>query len=226
MIQHPRKFLIGLGLILLSIIFSFPYPYSRTLGEEVGLRLGIPIYSNMELELGLHYVGVLTTILFIVGLYIVAYATKQGRKRYVIPLVFLLVIYTPSTVISLYQYTFASGVYALEQRSTTCDYEQNNRGVMVINCDVLLENYSNHYLEGELLFIEEKYWTDPFSVFSLLNHASPHPFSIAPRSNHWVNVFLEVDVSGIDEAHDAGSASLFSVIVKIGEKKRILTPKS
>lgn len=164
--KQTRSF-VTTGFILLTFAFLFKWTfiYSEPVGDRMLGLIGVPAWSNGNS--GLHYTGIVSFILLIIGLFLLA-------KRYsgkMIFLFFLILMILPSDLFAnVYQSNFAKGIYALEyyEDDSNCQYDTNDSGILVGQCTLSFVNHSHHPVTFRVS-LDQKYDNGGFDVMDLIN---------------------------------------------------------
>ncbi len=127
--------------------------------------LGLTAWSNGNN--GLHYTGIISIILLIIGLFFLA-KRYTGKMIFVF---FLALILLPTNLFAnVYQLNFANGIYALEfqQDASNCEYDTNSSGIVEGNCKISIVNHSRDTLTFRVS-IDQKLDPDSFNITDIIN---------------------------------------------------------
>ncbi|MBP1970117.1 hypothetical protein J2Z83_002233 [Virgibacillus natechei] len=158
-IANKCFFYSALALYLVTMILNFPFPHEEPFGGTVFSVLNIPLQTTN----GLHYLGIITLILFIASLFFLAKSLKKYHIRILI-LAFILSGFLPSIMIDAYQSTFATGVYAVtyEGDSSNCAFDRADSETLHGICELSFENHSNEGVQFSLEFYDKYQFEDVF----------------------------------------------------------------
>src|SRR5690625_1634952 len=110
---------ISLAFLSASMILNFPFPHKYTYREGIFMALNTPIsFAN-----AFHTVGIMTLVILAIGLYLIAKSLKKYQGRIVF-VVIIIVIFAPTFIVSSYQKTFATGIYAVSHinKESNCSF--------------------------------------------------------------------------------------------------------
>jgi len=201
----------------MALNFQFPHKYPY--GEAVFTILNIPIrFAN-----GFHTVGITSLFLLILGLYLLMKSVNKHYGR-VVFIAILVVIFTPIIVISAYQKTFATGIYAVSHMSeeSTCRFEMTGKKTLYGECELSLINHSNDDVQFSVEFYEEYAFKDDFPMIALMNVNSPYAVMLRGKEKKRINIKATIDVSDMEIHIDSGEATGMEIIIKAKGKSRSL----
>ena len=165
--KKQTRSLVITGFILLAFAFLFKWEfiYSEPVGDRMVGFIGVPAWSNGNS--GLHYTGIVSIILLIIGLTLLA-------KRYsgkMIFIFFLALMILPSDLFAnVYQSNFAKGIYALEyyQDESNCQYDTNDLGILVGKCTLFFVNHSKQSSTFHVS-VDQKFEGRGFNAMDIIN---------------------------------------------------------
>ena len=164
--KQTRPFVItGFMLLAFAFLFKWRFIYSEPVGDRLLGFIGVPTWSNGNS--GVHYTGIVSIILLIVGLIFLA-------KRYsgkMIFIFFLALMLIPSNLFAnVYQSNFAKGIYALEyhQDDSNCKYDTNDSSIVVGKCTLSFVNHSDLPVTFRVS-LDQKYDNKGFNVMDIIN---------------------------------------------------------
>ncbi|WP_096199953.1 hypothetical protein [Bacillus sp. FJAT-45350] len=211
---HKKRFWLGISIFLISFILIFPFPHHAPLGESIFKLLGIPPYSRMVTETGLHYVGLTSILLLFISLFILNSACHKWNTRIIVGSVvtyFLL----PMIIISTYQMTVASSIYALsyERNMSECTYATDESKLeKKIECLLPIINNRNKEISFEIELRERKFEDVP--SYSLLNQAGPHIVTLYHREEKVIKLVAVIDISNQENYYYSGTAKGIDIILR------------
>ncbi|MFJ6413705.1 hypothetical protein ACIQLG_13040 [Terribacillus saccharophilus] len=212
MIKSKKMLWIALSLFIISTAISFPFPHAIPYGETIISVFNFPIRTVN----GLNFMGVFSFALFIASLFFLTRSLKKYHKRAVL-IAIILVVLLPQMLISSYQKTIATGIYAVfyDREASYCEFEMVGESTLGGECELSFENYSTDDLQYTLEFQE--------SMVSLMNHNKvPYEVSIEGKEKKVVKIKTNIDVSNIENHVEGGSASDINIIIRSGDKIRKL----
>ncbi|QBP42743.1 hypothetical protein [Paenisporosarcina antarctica] len=216
-VRNLKKLYIAIGIFILVMILNFPFPHVKPFAEANFGIMNISISSSS----GLHYLGIFSLVLLIIGIYFLATSLEKYRVRLVI---LALVVYSllPLVIVESYQTTFASGIYAVkyEQDSSNCEFDRVDDKTMAGVCELTFRNYSNDDVHFDVTFYnKEDFESD--SMISLMNEGSPYKVSLSGKETRTVHFNTEIDISNLN-AYTNGIFSLVNIQIRQGKKVRYL----
>ena len=219
MIKSKKKFYLALILLVITMVFNFPFPHESPYGETIVSVLNIPIRSVN----GFHYVGIASFLLFIVGLYLLVNSVEKYNGRLVVVAI-IIVLAGPSMIANSFQKTFAKGIYAVsyERDLSRCHFEMINETTLLGECELPFENYSRNDVHFSIEFYEKYYFEDDVQMVSLMNNAAPYEVKLKGHERKTVKIKRNIDVSNMENHIEGGDASSVNIIIKSGEKSRRL----
>lgn len=219
MIENKKLFFISLVVLFMSILLNFPYPHRYPFGEVVFSSLHIPTKSSS----GFLYVGILTIVLLIIGLYLLGKSLSKFQGRIGI-LTILIIFILPPIAVDTYQSSFASSIYALsyEAENSECKFEMVDNEMLQGECFLSFQNNSNKDVLFTVEFQEELIFKDDLPVVSLMNNDAPYEIKIGKKESKRVNIKSMIDVSQMEEHIEGGSAQGMDIKIKANGKEREL----
>ena len=216
-----NKLILYLSFILLftSMVLNFQFPHKYPYGEAVFTILNIPIrFAN-----GFHTVGITSLFLLILGIYLLMKSVNKHYGR-VVFIAILVVIFTPIIIISAYQKTFASGIYAVSHLSeeSTCTFEMTGKKTLYGECELSLINHSNDDVQFTVEFYEEYAFKNDFPMISLMNVNAPYAVILRGKEKKRITIKATIDVSDKEIHIDSGEAMGMEIIIKATGKSRSL----
>lgn len=202
-----------------SLVLNLPFPHNHSFGETIVSVFNIPIRSVN----GLHYVGMISLALLIASLYFLTKSINNYHGRAVL-LAIMVAIFAPSIIISSYQKTFATGIYAVsyERHLSNCEFNMIDDKTLHGECAVPLINYSNDEVRFTIEFYEEYFFEHDIQMVALMNTNGPYKVRLNGHESNTVKIETDIDVSNIENHVQQGSATGVNIIIKSGGKTRKL----
>lgn len=143
---------------------------------------------------GLITVGIVGLFLLIIGLLFLVNSLKKYRGRIGF-LVFLLFIFVLGFMVSAYQETFATGVYAVfySNEDSECSFEAKSEDTLHGACELCFMNYSNQ----DISFTVESNEDDDPPMVSLMNNNAPYKIKLGAKETKRIKIETDIDVSDI-----------------------------
>lgn len=216
-IQDKKFFSFALALLIITMTLNFPFPHTNPYGEVTTSVFNIPIKTVY----GCHYLGILTMLLFWVGIFFFAKSLKDKRGRFTL-LAIILTMAIPVSLTSIYQRTLATGIYAIsyEDHLSKCNFETINPDTLRGTCELIFENHDNKPVPFEIAFYEEYPFEEEFPMQSLMNHGAP--YKVLLMGNEKKAITIETDIPKKKVGFDSGDFSNINIIIQQGEKQRNL----
>jgi hypothetical protein len=211
LIKNKKFLYIGLLLIFASMVLNFPFPHDYPFGQPIFEVFNIPIRSVN----GMHYVGLVTLVFLLVGLYFWGRGLKKYNGRLVVlALVFAMV--TPQYVANAYQKTLAMGIYAIsyDREGSFCRFEMTDETTLNGVCEIPFENYSNDDVRFTIEFYDKYAFDDEVKMLTLMNEGGPYEVNVKGKERLRVKIEENIDVSGIKNHVKSGEATGFNLIIK------------
>lgn len=216
-VRNLKKLYIAIGFFILVMILNFPFPHVKPFAEANFWIMNIPISSSS----GLHYLGIFSLVLLIIGIYFLSTSLEKYRVRLVI---LALVVYSllPLVIVESYQTTFASGIYAVkyEQDSSHCEFDMVDDKTMEGVCELTFKNYSSEDVRFDVTFYDKEDF-EPDSMITLMNEGSPSEVSILGKETKTVHFKTDIDISKLN-GYTNGSFSYVNIKISQGKKVRYL----
>jgi hypothetical protein len=219
LVKNKKFLVVGLIFIFASMVLNFPFPHEYPYGQPLFEVFNIPIRSVN----GLHYVGILTLILLLVGLYFWGRGLKKYHGRLVV-LAIIVVSLAPSYVANAYQKTLATGIYAVDydREGSLCRFEMTDETNLYAECEIPFENYSSEDVQFTIEFYDKYAFEDEVKMITLMNEGGPYEVNLKANERQRVKVEAKIDVSEIENHVESGEAEGFNLIIKSDGKSRKL----
>ncbi|MFB4162817.1 hypothetical protein ACE1TI_03015 [Alteribacillus sp. JSM 102045] len=216
MIKHPYLLWAGISLFSLAYLLQFPFPHRTPFGEAIFRNLGIPPYSNMDTESGLHFFGLASLAALILSLFFIGHSLKKWQGKILFASISIFII-TPSAIVSAYQSTMAAGVYAVDydREKSSCSYEADEeKKEMYIQFSIPLENKSSEEVNVTVEFIESIHRVEDVPTISLLNKEGIQEETLLPKEKDTFHFEETVDISDLEKYYYGGQANGINLILR------------
>lgn len=219
MILNKRKFYLATIIAVFIMIINFPFPNAYPFGEVILHKLNIPTKFGG----GFHIVGITVLVLFIVSLYLLLHSICKHRVKVVL-LYFLIIGFTPWIIVSLFQSTVATGIYAItyEGEDSFCEFDMKDKATLYGKCELSLHNHDNERVSFTVELKEELEFDDDIAMLSHMNEAPLNKVTLDANEARTIILEQEIDVSDADNHISGGEASHFPIIISDGGKQREL----
>ncbi|HLR42927.1 MAG TPA: hypothetical protein VK067_06795 [Pseudogracilibacillus sp.] len=219
MILNTRKFYLATIIAVFIMIINFPFPHAYPFGEVILQKLNIPTKFGG----GFHTIGITVLVLFIVSLYLLLNSICKHRIKAVL-LYFLILGFTPWIIVSLFQSTVATGIYAIsyEGEDSFCEFDMKDETTLYGKCELPLYNHNNKQVSFTVELQEELAFEDDMPMLSYMNEEPLKQITLDAKEARTIILEQEIDVSNTDEHILSGEASHFPIVVSDNEKQREL----
>jgi hypothetical protein len=219
LLKNKRFFLVAIMFFFLSISLNFPFPHEYPIGQEVTSAFNFPI-TTMN---GVSYIGITGLVLFGISLYFLVKSLVQFHFRMVL-IAMLLVVFLPMEMVSAYQKTFATGIYAIqyEREKSACHYEMKDKTTLSASCQLPFKNHSNKTIHFNIEFYEKYLFEDETPVLSLLSEGGPFEVILHGKEREMVRIETEIDLSKLGVDFISGEARGVNLKITNGEEVRKL----
>lgn len=211
--------ILSLILLFLSFILALPFPYKWPLGEMLFSVVHIPV----RLAGGFHTVGVTVIVMLFIGLTLLVNSlTKfQGRIAF---LALLIVLLAPGFLVSIFQKTFATGIYAVSYsgEESTCHFEMTDDQTLHGKCSLSFKNLNNEDTRFAVKFHESYLFDDDMPIVSLMNQGGPYEVVLKGKEYLRVEFETDIDVSDMESHIDSGEAWDVEIMISANGKSREL----
>jgi len=217
MIKNKKMFYIAIILFVATLILNLPFPNKSSLGETVASDFNIPIRSAN----GLLYVGITSLILLLAGLYFLNISLNKYHFRAIL-IAIIAAIFAPSMIVSLYQETFATGIYAVSYKRelSNCNFDMINKKTLHGECKLPLKNYSSNDVKFNIEFYDE--YDGGLPMVTLMNNNGPYEVKLKGNQRKTEKIEADIDVSKIEKHIISGNAAGVNIVLKSGRKMRKL----
>lgn len=219
MIKNKKFLMFAIIFFFVSMALNFPFPHEYPLGQEISVALRFPI-TTMD---GISYIGVTGLILFIISQFFLVKSLEIYHKRMVLIAVLLLML-LPLELVSTYQNTFATGIYAVEYERGESNYrfEMKDETTLYAVCNLPFENHSNNPVQFNIQFYEKYLFEDDYPMLSLLNEGGPYEVTLQGKERKVITVETEIDLSKLGRGSLSGEGRGINLMIVDGEKVRKL----
>lgn len=198
---------------------NFPFPHRYPYGETVFSILNIPIQTAN----GFQFVGIMSLLIMIIGLYLLGKSMNKYHGRFVL-IAILAVLFIPTFVVSSYQKSFATGIYAVSYLSeeSNCSFEMIGEHTLHGGCELPFTNNSNNDVQFTVEFYEESAYKDDLPMVSLMNNNAPYEVTLRKKESKRLKFETTIDTSNMKNHIEGGEATGVNVIIKSKDKSRSL----
>ncbi len=219
MVKSKKYLILAIIFFLISIALNFPFPHEYPVGQELSSAFNFPI-TTMN---GVSYIGVSGLVLFIISLVFLVKSLNQYHLRMVLVTMFL-VVFLPMEMVSAYQNTLATGIYAIEyeRESSSCVFETKDEKTLTVSCQLPFENHSNKTVRFNIGFYENYPFEDDMPMLSLLNEAGSHEVILHGKQRETIIVETKIDLSKLGVSYLSGESMGINLKIIDGEKVRKL----
>lgn len=219
MLKNKRTLVIAVILFLFSMALNFPFPHEYPKGQDIFSTFNIPIKSIN----GLHYVGITALLFLILSLYFLTKSLEIYHKRMVV-IAILLFMLLPIELVSAYQKTFATGIYAIhyDRETSSCQFGMKDETTLTATCQLPFENHSNNIVRFNIEFYEKYPFEDETPMLSLLNEGGQYNVALHGKERKTVIVETEIDLSTSGVGSVSGDAWMVNIMITEGDKVRKL----
>jgi hypothetical protein len=219
LIKNAKYLFISIFLLIFSMALNFPFPHEYPLGQETASAFNIPISTANDL----HYIGVAALLLLGLSMYFLVKSLEKFQARLVL-LALLLAVFLPYGIVSGYQKTLASGIYAVsyDRNHSSCSFEMVNENTLIGSCNLPFENNSDQNVYFSVEFYEKYLFEDERLMVSLMNEPGPYEVVLKGKERRTVQIEAEIDISEMKNHVTSGEALMVNIIMKSGRKTRKL----
>ena len=215
-----NKLAIAISFILLVICMSIYFPFPNN--EMIKARSTFMTFPIRNEE-GYVFLGIFTSVLFVISLVLLQVGLKKYHFRTLV-LVILAFALLPLALITIFQETFAEGIYAIKYDGNgNCNFEYMSEDLLNGECSLVLHNRSNESVSFQLDFIDSNFYgEDGIRMESLMNVAGPFHVTIEANRKESIHLKELLDVTGIPKHIDGGSSSNIHIKLTEGQRSRNL----
>ena len=219
LLKNKRNLVIAVILFVFSMVLNFPFPHEYPRGQDISSAFNIPIKSIN----GLHYVGITALLLLILSLYFLTKSLEIYHKRMIV-IAILLFMFLPIELVSAYQKTFATGIYAIhyERENSSCHFETKDETTLYASCKLPFENRSNEIVRFNIEFYDKYLFEDEIPLLSLMNEGSPYEVILHEKEREIVTIETEIAISKLGVSSMSGDSWGVNVRIVDGDKVRKL----
>ncbi|MFD2630415.1 hypothetical protein [Oceanobacillus kapialis] len=219
MIKSKKLFYSAVILYVISIVLNFPFPHENPYGETISSIVNIPI----ETVNGLQVVGVITLVILISSLVLLAMSLNKYHVRSVL-IAIVISMSLPMMLVTLYQNTLATGVYAIsyDQENSHCEFEMVDESTLHGKCELPFENHRGSVNEFTVEF-KESYATDrDVPMETLMNQNAPYEVKLDEHDQETITIEADIDVSNMENYIEDGFTRYVSIVIRSGDQIRKL----
>ncbi|SEN55557.1 hypothetical protein SAMN05192533_11521 [Mesobacillus persicus] len=206
-----KKLLVFAGILFItSTALTFPFPDTYLSSRTLTSIFNIPI-TTMD---GVNTIGVFGLLLLVASLLLLAKSLDKYRVRSVFVAMILFML-MPYLLISIYQQTIATGIYAVnyELDSSQCEFTRVDANTVNGVCEFSFTNNSRNAVEFGVEFYDDYWYEESVQTVSLMNTGAPYKVELAGKEKKRVTVETNIDVSEVENQFD--QASSYQVNIKI-----------
>lgn len=201
--------------ICMVLFFTFP---NKVMFDARTTFMSFPISDND----GYNLFGIIGAILFIVAMILLAKGLEKYRVRTIILVVIVYAI-LPTSLITIYQETFATGIEAITYDGEgICDFNYVSEDLLDAECNLVLQNNSNEAVTFELEFLDFSYMEDEGRMTSLMNIAGPYSITIEANQEKNIDLKKSLDVSDVSIHFEGATSNGIHIKLIEEETERIL----
>ena len=216
MIKNKLALISSFVILVICMSLYFPFPNNVML-EARATFMSFPI-RNQD---GYILLGVIGSVLFIIGMVLLMISIKKYHIRTFLIAV-IVYAFLPHILITIYQETFASGIYAISyDNNGTCDFNAEGDDLLKGECNFLLHNRSNQDVTFELEFLDSSLWEE-IRMESLMNLAGPYTITIEANRKKSINLKEILNVKDVPKHIEGGSSNNIHFKLIDGKTIRIL----
>ncbi|WP_397538985.1 hypothetical protein [Rummeliibacillus pycnus] len=208
---------IAIILYVSVLILNLPFPNENPLGETIASKLNLPVRAAN----GLLYVGIISLFLLLASLFLLSNSISKYHVRTTL-IAIMAVIFAPSMIVSSYQKTFATGIYAVsyERKLSSCNFNMINKKTLHGECKLPFKNYSSNDVKFSIEFYEK--YDDDVHTVTLMNNNGPYEVELKGNQRKSEYIETNIDVSKIKNHIEGGSEMGVNIILKSESKMRKL----
>ena len=216
MIKSKVALITSVVILVICMSLFFPFPNNVML-EVRTIFMSFPI-RNQD---GYIWLGVIGSILFIIAMVLLMISITKYRIR---TFLITVIVYTllPQLLITMYQETLASGIYAISyDHNGTCYFNGVGEDLLMGECNLVLYNRSNQDVTFELEFLDASFMED-IRMESLMNLAGPYKITIEANSKKPIHISEFLNVKDVPNHIEGGSSNNIHLKLIDGKAVRIL----
>ncbi|MCF6136337.1 hypothetical protein [Pseudalkalibacillus berkeleyi] len=222
MIRSKRFFISAIVLLSICLFLSFSYPTGKPLGEQIAEALGLSVWTNSENQSGFNLHSFLLLGIFLAGIICLFHSLQKYQLRSVF-LTILIIFTIPPMLLKGYQYTFASGVYAITygKEYSRCEYQlDEDNSLLHGECFIPLRNYSNDHIQLSIEFLDWRYHGARGD--SLMNAGGPFKIIVGPNESKIYHIKADIDVSKMNSNVYPYSGVSYYVDLRLSDGNKII----
>lgn len=163
-IQRKRNLIYGVVGIIVLLILTIRYPHSYSIWEWILRSLGVPTVIPIGSASSLILTGIPMLVLLFVSLWNLNVSISRHRG-FTLFVAFMIIFWLPQQLVTLYQSTLATGIYALnmEERKADCQLVAGKEA-WIGDCKVSIKNHSSDPVPVHITMIQEVYYSEWHSL--------------------------------------------------------------
>jgi hypothetical protein len=131
------------------------------------------------------------------------------KKYHFRTIVIVLIVYAilPYLLITMYQETLAKGITAISYDGNgKCNFNDEGKGLVNGECDLVLHNRSNEAVSFELEFLDSSFVEDEVRMESLMNLAGPYRITIEANRKKSIHLKELLELSDVPNHVEEGTS--------------------
>jgi hypothetical protein len=218
LIKDKKFFYTALILFFVSVALNLPFP-DKILYSDTVILFNTPIKTLN----GLNYIGIISILFLLFSLIFLVKSLNKYHIRFAL-IVILIATFFPSFVVSSFQKTIATGIYAIsyDDHGSNCDFKMINRTTILHGeCQLPFENHSKNDVQFYIEFYEP--YKDDVQMSTLMNKNGPYKVRLKGKEKRRVKIETDIDVSKVKNHIESGEMTGgINILMKAEGKSRIL----
>lgn len=139
-------------------------------------------------------------------------------------LAIIITIFIPSLIVTAFQETVATGVYAVsyERGKSSCGFEKVDESTLKGECELPFKNHSSNDVQFSIEFYEFYSSEHDLPMLSLMNVGAPYEVELKGKEHKIIKIESYIDVSKLENHIEGGNAAGINIFIKSGEMVRKL----
>lgn len=217
MVRSKAALISSALILMICMCLFFPFP-NNELFNASSTFMSFPI-TNKD---GFIMLGLIGAVLYITAIILLIVGLKKYHFRTILLVIIVYAIF-PKLLITIYQETLASGIYAISyDENGYCNFESLDQGFMNGDCHFIIHNRSNTPVSFELEFVDVTIWNDDVRMESLMNVNGPYHMMVEANRKKSIELNEILDVYDIPNRIEGGSTSGIHFQLIDGENARVL----
>lgn len=224
MIRNKKSFISAIVLLAICLLLSYSYPNGRPLGERMVEALGLSVWTNSENQSGFNLHSIFLLGIFLAGIICLFHSLQKYQLRSVF-LTILILFTIPPMLLKGYQYTFASGVYAISygKEYSRCAYQLNEeKSLLQGECYIPLRNFSNDDVNLSMEFMEWGPSEKKLNMNSIMNLDGPIKIQLNSLENKIFHIKKAIDVSDMKNNEYFHGGESYYVDIRLSDGNKVI----